>query len=199
MDFLPSFWVYKGECSYIFLFSPLFSTLFFETLGLHQLCYKLSILSPTVEIMKSLLRTWHPPCLSQNLIRTCDLKDEGELSRWRVVSRRGTGGLGLVRNWIEARRGESLTKSPCGVQGQMTNKWSAFGVSLGVSQIREHVIFAITQCPLVRRALCLVSCSVLTIMLILLEQGNVCFHLALGFSNYVALSWLGVKSGSVTY
>lgn len=41
------------------------------------------------------------------------------------------GWLRACKELKEARRGESLTESACWVQGQMANKWLAFGVSFG--------------------------------------------------------------------
>lgn len=136
----------RGYSCIFFFFSPLFSTLFFETLGLCQLCQKLSTLSPPREIRRVLPRIWRPCGLSLNLIRTSDFEDREMLCRRRVVSGRGKdaqGGLpilGLVRNWRKPKTKPHLKQHAGwkgGCQGHMV-----LGLALGVGLCSDTALRA---------------------------------------------------------
>lgn len=132
----------RGYSCIFFFFSPLFSILFFETLGLCQLCQKLSTLSPPREIRRVLPRIWRPCGLSLNLIRTSDFEDREMLRRWRVVSGRGKdaqGGLSHPRACEELKeaKDEASPKAARWMEGQVS-RTHGVGVSLGCGSVQWH-------------------------------------------------------------
>lgn len=143
MDFPSSFLLEstEGVQLHLLLFSPLSSTLFFETLGLYQLCSKLSTLSPPIEITWVLSRIWRSRSPSLNLIRICDLEDEEALSRWRVVPGRGDKTDWWRRNW-KSPEGEKA--SPEVLDSRADVQQMALALAWGVCRLPGHVVCVIT-------------------------------------------------------